>query len=392
MRRYTIYLITCFFTIAGFTQNGMDLVMKEVNVNNRSIQANQKYWQAKQAEHKTNLNPVNPFVEYDYMIGSPAGAGSQRDFAITQRLDFPTVYKRRKELASQLGVQTEFQQQVYRQDILLEAKLSVLQIIYLNKKSAELNRRLIQTQNLVINYQDKVEKGEVIILDLNKARIQLLQIKNETAMNENEKQQLLTRIAALNGGISVSVLDTVYPVISIIPDFETLDSIIESNDPILKVYEQEKQILKQKWNLQKALNLPQIEAGYHSQGILGQRYRGIHAGLTIPLWENKNKLNAINAILDYETANAGAHRLTHRFENLQLYDQLEVRLNLLKEYQTLLPTLNNGFLLNKALALGQITSLQYFYEESFYYNTYDLYLQAEWQYHQAVARLFKYEL
>lgn len=48
-----------------------------------------------------------------------------------------------------------------------------------------------------------------------------------------------------------------------------MDSLIEANDPLLKVYEQEKEIEQKQITVQKSLNLPKIETGYHSQGILG---------------------------------------------------------------------------------------------------------------------------
>lgn len=374
------------------TQNDVDSVVKQVEKNNKSIQTNQKYWQAKQSEYKTGLTAYDPQIEYDYLFGSPVGAGNQKDFSITQRLDFPTVYKLKKELSSHQIAQTIMQQEVYRQDILLEAKLLTLQITYFNKKGVELNRRLLNNQNLVQDYQRKLDKGDVIILDVNKAKLQLLNIKNETALNENEKQVLLTKISELNGGFPLSINDTLYPFVTSFPDFETLDSTIEANDPIIKVYEQEKKILQQQIFVQKAMDLPKIETGYHSQGILGQSYKGFHAGITIPLWENKNKLDATKSNLEYATSNAETHRLNHRFENKQYYEQLDVRLRMVQEYKELLVTLNNTTLLNKALALGQITIIQYFYDESFYFTAYDKYLQAEWEYQQAVARLYKYQL
>ncbi len=117
-----------------------------------------------------------------------------------------------------------------------------------------------------------------------------------------------------------------------------------------------------------------------------------HAGITIPLWENKNKLVATRSNLDYAAANAETHRLEHRLQNKQYFDQLDTRLKMLQEYKELLSTLNNTTLLNKALSLGQITIIQYFYDESFYFTAYDKYLQAEWEYQQAVARLYKYQL
>lgn len=380
------------FPGAVIAQNDVDSIIKQVERNNMSIQTNKKYWEAKRSEFKTGLTPYDPQVEYDYLFGSPVGAGNQKDFSVTQRLDFPTAYGRKKKLSAHQIAQTQLQQQVYRQDILLEAKLLTLHVIYVNKRGVELDRRLLNTQKLVTDYQKKLDKGDVIILDVNKARLQLLNIANEVKLNKSEKQILLTKISELNGGIPIAIQDTIYPIVASIPEFQILDSTIEANDPIIKVYEQEKRILQQQIAVQKAMNLPKIETGYHSQGILGQRYKGFHAGITIPLWENKNKLNTVKANLEYASSTVETHRLGHRLENKQYYEQLDVRLKMIEEYKELLSTLNNTILLNKALALGQITIIQYFYDESFYFTAYDKYLQAEWEYQQAVARLYKFQL
>lgn len=392
MKNLTLCIISCFFAGAVIAQNDVDSIIKQVERNNMSIQTNKKYWEAKRSEFKTGLTPYDPQVEYDYLFGSPVGAGNQKDFSVTQRLDFPTAYGRKKKLSAHQIAQTQLQQQVYRQDILLEAKLLTLHVIYVNKRGVELDRRLLNTQKLVTDYQKKLDKGDVIILDVNKARLQLLNIANEVKLNKSEKQILLTKISELNGGIPIAIQDTIYPIVASIPEFQILDSTIEANDPIIKVYEQEKRILQQQIAVQKAMNLPKIETGYHSQGILGQRYKGFHAGITIPLWENKNKLNTVKANLEYASSTVETHRLGHRLENKQYYEQLDVRLKMIEEYKELLSTLNNTILLNKALALGQITIIQYFYDESFYFTAYDKYLQAEWEYQQAVARLYKFQL
>ena len=392
MKNLTLCIISCFFAGAVIAQNDIDSIIKQVERNNMSMQTNKKYWEAKRSEFKTGLTPYDPQVEYDYLFGSPAGAGNQKDFSVTQRLDFPTAYSRKKKLSTHQIAQTQLQQQVYRQDILMEAKLLTLHVIYLNKRGAELGRRLLNTQKLVTDYQKKLDKGDVIILDVNKAKLQLLNIQNEVKLNENERQVLLTKMTELNGGIAIAINDTSYPITPAIPEFELLDSLIEANDPIIKVYEKEKKILQQQIAVQKAMNLPKIETGYHSQGILGQSYKGFHAGITIPLWENKNRSRTAIANLDYANSSAETHRLDHRLENKQYYEQLDVRLKMIGEYKELLSTLNNTTLLNKALSLGQITIIQYFYDESFYFAAYDKYLQTEWEYQQAVARLYKFQL
>jgi cobalt-zinc-cadmium efflux system outer membrane protein len=390
--KQSIILIFFLIGLHAHGQPGVDSVLRSVETNNRSIQSNKKYQEARRAEFKTGLTPYDPQVEYDYLFGSPAGAGDQRDFSITQRLDFPTTYKAKRDLSKEQILQTDLHFQVYRQDILLDAKLIALEIIYYNKKGNELAQRRENTRKLVEDYQKKLDKGDVIILDVNKAKLQLLNIENEVAFNNNAKQIALTRLSSLNGGMTVDLRDTTYPATVPQSDFASLDSAIEANDPVLKTYQQEIIIQQQQIAVQRALNLPKIETGYHSQGILGQSYRGIHAGISIPLWENKNRLHAAKADLEFLRMNAVAHVLSHRLENQAYYEQLAVRVKAMNGYQELLSTLNNRELLNKALALGQITIIQYFQDESYYFSAYDKYLQMELEYHQALARLFKYQL
>ncbi|HOZ91476.1 MAG TPA: TolC family protein [Bacteroidia bacterium] len=392
MKISALIFTVCFSVFNASAQSDLIDLLKTIESNNKSIQTNKTFWEARNAEFKTGLTPYDPQVEYDYLLGSPAGAGNQRDFAVTQRLDFPTTYKRKKDLSIQQIAKTEYEQQVYRQDILLEAKLLILQAIYLNKKMTALNTRLIATTQLVKDYQKKADKGDVIILDLNKARLQLLNIQNEVALTSNEILNIQTRLAELNGGIQIEIRDTNYPLTPLIPDFETLDKTIETNDPVLKVYEQEIKVRQQQIAVQKSLNLPKIEVGYHAQGILGQSYKGGHAGLTIPLWENRNRLNAARLNVDHSKSLAQTHILQHKAENKTYYDQLAVRAKAIEEYKSLLSGLNNAYLLNKSLRLGQINIIQFFQEESYYFSAFDKYLQMELEYHQAIARLYKFEL
>src|SRR5215203_608678 len=170
-KRVVIYIAAQLLFLAGFTQSNADTVLRQVQSNNKSIAANKKYWEARKLEYTTGLTPYDPQVEYDYLFGSPVGAGNQKDFSLTQRLDFPIAYKRKRSLSKQQVAGTEIQQDVFRQDILLEAKLVLLDLVYLNKKDAELHRRLVHTGQLLSDYEKKLEKGDVIILDVNKARL-----------------------------------------------------------------------------------------------------------------------------------------------------------------------------------------------------------------------------
>jgi hypothetical protein len=64
----------------------------------------------------------------------------------------------------------------------------------------------------------------------------------------------------------------------------------------------------------------------------------------------------------------------------------------LAEYRLILDGRNMNELLKKALDFGQISSIEYFMESIYFYESYDTYLQVEKEYHLAVANLLKHQL
>ncbi|HEY0679661.1 MAG TPA: TolC family protein, partial [Chitinophagaceae bacterium] len=160
MKKYIISLYFLLIAATVYSQTGIDSLLAQVSRNNKAIQANREYQLARKAEFKTGLTPYDPKIEYDYLSGSPASAGNQRDFTITQQLDFPTVYSSKRKLSDQQSIQSDLHHRVFIQDILLNAKLEALELIYLNKQAAELKRRLSRTKQLVSDYQKKLDKGD----------------------------------------------------------------------------------------------------------------------------------------------------------------------------------------------------------------------------------------
>lgn len=393
MKKISLFILCLQWFIATCdAQSNIDSLLERIQSTNMEIGSNTKYWDAKGLEYKTGLTPTNPFVEYDYLFGSPAGLGNQQELNIIQQVDFPTVYSRKKDLSNKLVSKAQMQKNVFRQEILLESKLLLYDVIYLNNKESQLMGREQKTAQLLQEYDQKLQQGDANMLDVNKIKLQYLSIKNDLLLLQNEKQTLLTKLAELNGGVWMDFKDTIYPAIPLIPDFETLDSIIEYNDPLIALYEQEKIIQQQQVYVQKSLNLPKLEAGYHGQTILNTRLQGIHAGITVPLWENKHKVKAAEANVDFASTNIQRHRLERRLDNQRLYDLLEVRQNAMEEYEELLSTMGNTVLLDKALRLGEITVIQYFLEQSYFYTAYDKNEQLKREYHKAVIELYKYTL
>jgi outer membrane protein TolC len=385
-------VVAAILYVNASSAQSIDSVLSSVEHNNLLLKANAQYWKSKNLEYRTGLTPYDPTVEFDYMYGSPVGAGNQRDFAVTQRFDFPTAYIKKRQLSKAQIAQSIWQYQNFRRDILLEAKTTALELIYNNRRMAELLQRLAASRMLVTDYQKKLDKGDATILEVNKAKLQLLTIQDDYVSINTTIKGLMTKLTELNGGKQLSFSDTTYPLTAAIPDFETLDRLIEENDPLLKVYQSNITLSKHQIGVQRAMSLPKPEVGYHSQGILGQSYKGVHVGTTIPLWENKNRVRTEKANLLYNELRVDAHTIEHRNENKKLYDLYLGKKEVLQEYEMVMASLNNRYLLNKALQLGQINILQYFFELSFYYTAYDKLLRLEYEYQVSIATLSKYNL
>lgn len=372
-------------------QNTIDSVLANIEKNNKNIFANTKYWEARKLEFQTGLTPYNPKVDYSYLFGSPATAGNQTEFKITQSFDFPTVYGKKKQRSNEQIKQAEFHLAANRQDVLLEAKLICIELIYRNKLMEELSLRKQNTENWLAAFQKSLERGEGNIMDVNKAQLQLIEINAAFRENLSLSNQLNLKLAELNGGIPVQFSDTAYSLIAI-PDFETLVKEIEANDPIRKYLEQEKVIGQQMVEVSKALNLPKIETGYQYQAMLGQRFNGVYLGLTIPLWENKNKVNTKQAEVVLHEANLINHNNVRYYDIRQKYERLTNLKIILDQYQALFSSIENVELLDKSLALGHITTIEYFIEIAFYYEAYRNYLKTEMEYQKVAAELFQYQL
>lgn len=373
-------------------QSTIDSVLSNIANNNKSILTNVQYWEAKKLEYKTGLTPYNPKIDYDYLNGSPSTAGNQTDFVVNQSFDFITAYRKKKQLSNEQIAQAEFQMFMTRQNVLLEAKIICMELVYRNKFQAEVTKRKQNTEKWLTDFQTKLDKGEGNILDVNKAKLQHIEINASFQENLSAINQLNQKLTELNGGNFIEFKDSIYSHLPILPDFETLETEIEANDAVRKYLDQEKVIGEKAVELSKAMALPKLETGFHYQAILGQTFKGIHFGVTVPLWENKNKVKAQQANLVFNDFNLQDHRNEHYFAIKQKYEkQSNLRITL-TDYETMFASINNVELLDKSLSLGQISSIEYFMEMTYYYDALKNYLLTEKEYHQTIAQLYKYQL
>ncbi len=371
-------------------QSNVETVLTSVEKNNKSLVASRQFWEAKKMEYKTGLTLQNPTVQGQYLFGSPAAAGDQVDFFAVQPFAFPTTYKKRRELAEEQGAVSTSAIAARRQEVLQEAKLVCIEMVYRNKLSAQQEQRKLALEKLRGDFQTKLDQGDGNILDLNKTRLQLLEINQLQQENNVEIQKLQTHLTELNGGEAIVFTDTIYPPLPEIQAFEIIKKEYEAADPLRQSFEQEKRVAEKQLELSKAWRLPKFEVGYHYQGILGQRFNGLHAGVTLPIWEQKYRTESQEAQVLFVDLNLQSHLNEHFYEIKELYERQAALRKSLDDYRSAISSVSNTALLDKALRLGEITVIEYFLETSFYQNALLHFLKTEWEYHLAVGELMKY--
>jgi len=86
------------------------------------------------------------------------------------------------------------------------------------------------------------------------------------------------------------------------------------------------------------------------------------------------------------------HKNEHYYHLKQLYEKYINLQKTVAEYEKVLSSINSIKLLDKALSFGEITTIQYFLEASYFYTATNNYLQAEKEYNDAIAELYQYLL
>lgn len=390
MKKIIITIISVIVSnLSLFSQNPIESVLNEIEKYNTTLSALQKSLEAKQLENKTNIYLQNPEVEFNYLWGNNV-IGNRKDFSTIQAFDFPTAYKYKKEISDIKNEQVELEYKKQRRDLLLEARLISYDLIFTNALLSELSKRLKHAQSIASSYKSKFDIGETNILEYNKSQLNLLNLSKEMESLNIKRDALLGELTRLNGGNAIEFTRSEFPINAIPADFEQWYAQAELSNPLLNWLKKEMESTEKQVNLNRAMSLPKLKAGYMSENVIGQDFQGITLGLSIPLWENKNKVK-------YAEANAAAIEKTATDQEVQFYNRLKLLhakaiglQNNANDYKSKLQTFDSSVLLKKALDKGEITLISYILELSIYYESVNKLLQSELEMNKTLAELNQY--
>ena len=395
MKTYKLYILGWMLlgTLTTRAQNSIDQVLKSIETNNKSLQANTKMTDAQKLEAQTGKFLANPSVEWEQMWGNRNNPGSEYTLTVKQSLDFPTTYSNKNKLANLKANTIGFQSAAYRQQLLLNAKQTCIEIIYLRKQKSLLDERLTNAETMFALYKKRFESGDANQLELNKIQLELLNAQNQSRLNKAALTAAEEQLRNLNGVNPITFDATDYPAGEELINFDQLQAAFMEADPNLKSLTGDQEIANREVKLSRSLTLPKFDVGYKRNAASDHvASNGFMVGVSIPLFENKNTVKKAKAQAEFATASLEDNRLNLKTNLQQLYQQAEALQISRADYAKVLKQQRNIELLNKALNAGQLSVIDYFTELTTIYDSHQSYLDVEKEYHNILAQLYQYKL
>lgn len=393
MKKYLYISALFLFSISGaMAQSGIDDVLQSIATNNKNLQAGARLNEAQKLEARTGNYLSNPTIEFNQLWGDKATGGNLNEMTVVQSFDFPTVYSNKRKLTGIKSATYDHQYAASRQEILLAAKQTCIEIIYLRKQKKLLDERLSNAERLMELYNRRLEKGDANQLEINKIQLERLNAQNAARLNQATLKARLEQLQNQNGGVSIEFKDEDYSGINVLPAFEQLQNDYLATDPNLKNLAGQAEMAGREIRLNRAQSLPKIDLGYRRNGGSEETMNGFVVGLSIPLFENKNTVKKAKAQFEYSNVIMESNTLTLKSNLRQQYDQANALLESRNEYASILSAQHSVELLNKALQAGQISMIDYFIEVTTLYDSKQNYLNVEKDYFSTVAQLLQYQL
>ena len=367
MKRFLIAVSLVIMAFTASADNSVDDVLKQIAQNNLTLKALQHDNEADVLDIKAENSLDGLSVEYSPFFRSGYSGVAESELVVSQEIQFPTKYADRNKQAK---MQKKVRGKMYeknRRDILLEAEQLCIDVIRLNKTLAMLDQRLKNSEALRQMYDKRIEAGDANILEVNKVKLDCMEVQTMVSEAQNERMLLLQQLQQLNGGKPVTIDSEVIPEYQPVKDFDSYKALYLASDADIQMAETMLKSADMNVKMQKREWLPNISFGYRRNTEQKEGVNGIMVGVSFPLYSNSKRIKAArerrqSAELQVEQARKDAEsQLRSGYQQLvglqQVLDHSDVKM--MQE---------SIDLFSKALHHGEINALDYYTEVNSIYE------------------------
>lgn len=383
MRRTVTYIILLIFGICVSAQSVFNDIIRQAISNDRELRAKQA-----SSEAEIPYNEIaGPEVEFEHLWPSREGEEVKWNLSVSQEFDYPGLYKARSKVADLERERSALVLMDIKVGKALAVKQLIIDIINSHRRYelySAISRNISRIDSLTrISY----EKGNSTSLDLWKMKFAVLENEQNIAKIEGD-------IRALEGALLATGVDFIngedefwhdYPLQQLInpstADLSPLTAALIKNSSALG---------QAKIKAMKLEAVPSFSLGYVHAFEENTHFNGFSVSLRLPSYSQsrKNKVARLEAeaadwASSFDAANVEAELQGQYDEALILHQALE-------SYREV--TGNDEYLelLDKAYRGGALTVLEYLNELNLFISARIDYLDLEYRYNLALARLNRY--
>lgn len=370
-------ILTIFATFLCFTTASAQdapAVLQLVEQNNVSLQRYAAQCRAAKLEAHSGITLADPEVEFNYLWGSPTDVGERKDIAVSQSFDFATLFGARRREARSKADLADIEYAQARLMVLYSAQQVLIDLTAANRSVETLRQRLATARQMEQKYNRMLAEGEVAKPEVVRMSLCRATAEAELQQKEAERGTLLLRLRSLCND-SIDYGQTLFP-------REYL-----RGDLTLAVAQQESEVARQQVTTARQQGLPGLKVGYMSELTREEKFRGVSFGVSVPLWSNRR--NVARARANYEAAAVAVQEQQYLLDarRKELHARAASLSSLCNGIRQSLSTLDATPLLQKALAAGEVSLVEYLADRSTYYDMQDRLLSVEADYQHTLAEL-----
>lgn len=385
-----VLLLLCCGTYLS-AQDQINSILQQIEANNPELKANAHLFKAEVAETKSTNNLANPTVSFSNLWDSKNSSETENELEVAQEFEFPTAYLYRNKANKKKISALEALYQEQRQAILLRAKELLLDIIMLNQQREFLDQRLSYANQLFDGYQLMMDAGDATSIELNKIKLEKLNIQTEHTLNRSELENKYTELKELNGNQPISFERSTYPHLDL-PAYEVIRDEFMSSSYALKSAQDEYESAQKQIAVNKAGWLPSLSIGYRRNGGSNGHSNGLSVGFSIPLFNNRGKVSSAKATALSKAFTQDLVQNQLLSELNQAYQDALYMKEQIQAYDGAVDVPEILALLEKALDGGELNMTTYFVEVATVYQSAQNYIQINNRYQKQLAKLYKHRL
>ena len=337
-----------------------------------------------------------------WMHGQYNSLYQDNNFTFVQTLPFPALLGSQIQLGKEQVIGAQKGLVSAQNDLVYEVKSVYYQLLYL-----EALGNLLQSQDSL--YEDfsrasslRFKTGESNLLEKTTAETQLMEVRNQSRVNQADIQIAESRLQALLRNETPVIASDILKKREL-P--EALDTVSLAANPQLNYLRQQAAISQRARQVERNRLLPDISVGYFNQSLIGiqningldrffgasKRFQGFELGLSIPLWFRPPVARAKAAAINEEILkkNADHFQTTLQGTYRQALQELDKNLSSFTYYESSALT-NAGLILTqarKAYRGGEIGYIEYLQSLRNAITIKSNYLQSLNQYNQSVVKI-----